>query len=70
MFPLLTLEQFRGLEGQTKEYVLHQFLSDITCINYHVSFNGYQHVFNNEFQETCHPTVFATFTMATLEDSR
>ena len=42
-------------------------MSNINCIDYPVSFNGYHHVISNEFQETCHPVVFAPFIVAALE---
>ena len=59
MFPLLTLEELRGLQEQSQEHVLHQFLFDTICIEYPISFSGYHHVFSSEFKETCYPTIFA-----------
>lgn len=32
IFPLLILEQSRGINNHTEEHVLQQFLSNITCI--------------------------------------
>lgn len=67
MFPLLTLDQSRGLQENSNEHVLQQLLVDSSCINYPISFNGYQHVFSDEFQETCHAAIFTSF--ATTEES-
>jgi len=61
MFSLLTLDQYRGLQEHSDDNVLQQFLADSSCINYLIPLNGYWHVFNDEFQETCHPTIFASF---------
>jgi len=40
---------------------LQQFLNDSSCIDYPIYFHGYQHVFSDEFQETCHLVVFTSF---------
>lgn len=47
---------------------MQQFLADSSCIDYPISYNGYQHVFSDEFQENCHPTVLASFTA--MEESQ
>lgn len=70
VFPLLNLEQSRGLQEQSEENDLQKFLSDISCIGYLVSFSGNHHVFSSEFQETYHLVVFASFTIAALEENR
>jgi len=49
MFPLLSLDQSRGLQEHSDEHVLQQFLADSSCIDYPISFNGYQHVFSDKF---------------------
>ena len=66
---MLTLEQSRGLQEQSEYHVLQQFLCNIYCISYPISFNDYQHVLNNEFQEFFHPSIFTTFTLVALEDN-
>ena len=61
MFPLLSLDQSRGLQEQFEDHILQQFLFDSSCIDYPISFNGYQHVLSNEFGENFHSTIFSSF---------
>lgn len=35
-----------------------------------MSFSGYHHVFSSEFHENCYHVVFASFTIAALEEKK
>lgn len=59
-----------GLQWQTEEHVLQQFLSEVRCIEYLISFSGYNYAFSSEFQETCYPVVFASFTIASMGENK
>jgi hypothetical protein len=48
---LLTLEQEKGVQEQTKEHILSLFLDNTECIEYPQSFLEYTHIFSYEFQE-------------------
>ena len=61
MFPLLSLGQSRGLQEQFEDHILQKNLFDSSFIDYPISFNGYQHVFNNGIQENFHPSIFSSF---------
>jgi hypothetical protein len=48
---LLTLEQEKGVQEQTKEHILSLVLDNTECIEYPQSFLEYTHIFSYEFQE-------------------
>ena len=48
-YPLLTLEQVKGVQEKIEEQILILFLVDSACIEYPQSFPNYTHIFNSEF---------------------
>ena len=51
--PLLTIEQSQGLQEQIEENILDQFLSTTNCDQNLDSIFEYDHIFSEEFQESC-----------------
>ena len=49
--PLLSISQTRGLEHQTEDDILDQFISATTSIEFPQSFSDLDHVFIEDFQE-------------------
>jgi len=49
--PLLSISQTRGLEDQTEDDILDQFISATTSVDFPQSFSDLDYVFTENFQE-------------------
>ena len=58
--PLLSISQTRGLEDQTEDDILDQFISATTSVDFPQSFSDLDYVFTENFQEQYDPLTISS----------
>ena len=58
--PLLSISQTRGLEDQTEDDILDQFISATTSVDFPQSFSDLDYVFTENFQEQYDPSTISS----------
>ena len=66
--PLISIIQTRGLEDQTEDDILDQFISATTSIDFPQSFSDLDHVFTEDFQERYHPSTISSSVVLFIDE--
>ena len=66
--PLLSISQTRGLEDQTEDDILEQFVSATTSIEFPQSFFDLDHVFTEDFQEQYYPSATSSSVVLFIDE--
>ena len=66
--PLLSISQTRGLEDQTEDDILDQFISATTSIEFPQSFSDLDHVFTEDFQEQYYPSTISSSVVLFIDE--
>jgi len=66
--PLLSISQTRGLEHQTEDDILDQFISATTSIEFPQSFSDLDHVFTESFQEQYYPSATSSSVVLFIDE--
>ena len=66
--PLLSISQTRGLEDQTEDDILEQFVSATTSIEFPQSFSDLDNVFTEAFQEQYYPSATSSLVFLFIDE--
>ena len=66
--PLLSVNQYRGLEYQTKDNILDQFISTSTSVYFSRSFSKFNFFLREDFQDHFDPVNISTLVVLFVDD--